>query len=73
MADQAWHLLPVPWVAPVWAPMVVSLALITVGLVVALVGRTPSNFAWPVFVAGMALAVIGVAPLCWFGKNRAFK
>lgn len=28
-------LLPVPWVGPVWAPMVVSLALITFGLIVA--------------------------------------
>ena len=91
-------LLPVPWVAPVWAPMTVSLALLGVGLIVArrlrrgatlrvglgqvvaglvgglavissftfdagriLAGGTPSAFAWPVFVAGMALAVAGVA------------
>ena len=99
-------LLPVPWVAPVWAPMVVSLALVafgltytqraglgsevrirprnfavlvTGGLVVIssftldathiLDGGTPSPFAWPVFVGGMALAVIGVAPLCRFGRR----
>lgn len=91
-------LLPVPWVAPVWAPMTVSLALIGVGLVAArrlrrgerlrvgprevaaslggglvvivsftldtgrvLAGGAPSAFAWPVFVAGMALAVAGTA------------
>ncbi len=91
-------LVPVPWVAPVWAPMTVSLALVGVGLRVArrlrrgatvrvglgqvaaglgggllvvasftldagsiLAGGTPSPFPWPLFVAGMALAVAGVA------------
>lgn len=99
-------LLPVPWVAPVWAPMVISLALILFGLIVArrlqreemlrvklwhvvatvigglvvifsftidarpiLAGGIPSTFAWPIFVAGLALAVIGVAPLCWSERN----
>lgn len=94
-------LIPVPWVSPVWAPMTVSLALISVGLIVArrlrlgekvnirpwniaalvcgglvvivsftldarhiLDGGIPTSFAWPVFVAGMALAVAGAAPLC---------
>lgn len=97
-------LLPVPWVAPVWAPMVVSLALVFFGLIVArrlrsgepvrlelrhlvlliggglvvifsftldagriLAGGIPSAFAWPIFVAGMALAILGVAPL--LGRN----
>lgn len=90
-------LLPVPWVAPVLAPILVSIALITFGLSVArrirrgdsldlelkhwillvvggLVvivsftldsarvrnGGMPSAFTWPVFVAGMALALFGV-------------
>jgi hypothetical protein len=89
-------MLPVPWVAPVWAPVAVSLALVGFGLVVArrlrrgdplrvghgqlaagfgggivvivsftldagrvLAGGMPSDFAWPVFVAGMTLAVGG--------------
>ena len=99
--------LPVAWVAPVWAPMVVRLALIAFGLLAArrlqrgetlrikprnvvapvsgglvviisstldaphiLDGGTPSSFAWPVFVVGMALAVIGVALLWWSRRNR---
>jgi len=94
-------LLPVPWVAPVWAPMLVSIALLTFGLIVArrlkrgemrrvgfrnfvallggglvviysftfdagriLAGGMPTGFAWPIFVAGMVLAVAGIAPLC---------
>jgi len=93
-------LLPVPWVAPVWAPMSVSIALVLFGLIgawrfrrrqalsvklrhfVALVGGglvvissftydaerildggIPTSFAWPVFVAGMVLAVSGVVPM----------
>ena len=101
-------LLPVPWVAPVWAPMVISFALILFGLLVVrlirrgetlrikpwqvvatvvgglvvifsftidarriLAGGTPSTFAWPIFVAGLALAVIGVASFCWSGEKLA--
>jgi hypothetical protein len=99
-------LIPIPWVAPVWAPMVISLALLGFGLIVArrlrrgemlrvklwhvvaavggglvvifsftfdaqriLAGGTPSTFAWPVFVAGLALAIIGVASICWSERN----
>lgn len=91
-------LIPVPWVAPVWAPMFVSLALIFFGLMVArhlrhgerfvpkskhwllliaggLVvilsftldsgnirrGGMPGSFAWPIFSAGMVIAVFGIA------------
>lgn len=91
-------LLPVPWVAPVLAPILVSIALIGFGLVVAhrfgrgeqiipkpkhwvlLIaggaiviisftldavrvrnGGMPSAFAWPVFAAGMALALYGAS------------
>lgn len=91
-------LIPIPWVAPVLAPVLVSLALICFGLMVArrlrngesfvpkpmhwllliaggLVvilsftldagnvrrGGMPTAFAWPVFAAGMGLAVSGVA------------
>lgn len=91
-------LLPVPWIGPVWAPVVVSLALIGFGLAAArrlgrgdevpldrrhvaaaigggllvvasfmldtgatLGGGQPGAFAWPVFLAGMALA--GVAAI----------
>ncbi|MDP1712982.1 MAG: hypothetical protein Q8K86_11070 [Candidatus Nanopelagicaceae bacterium] len=94
-------LLPVPWVGPVLAPVVVSLALIIFGLIVAkrlrtnysvlakarhfallfvgglvvilsftidaadtLHGAIPTTFAWPIFIAGMALAIAGVLPLC---------
>lgn len=94
-------LLPVPWVGPVWAPIVVSLALIFFGLIVAkrmrsneiviikprdlalliggglvvilsftidaadsLHGAIPTTFAWPVFLAGISLALAGVLPLC---------
>jgi len=94
-------LLPVPWVAPVWAPVLVSIALITFGFIfvrcirrgesvilepkhwLLLIGgglmvivsftldashirngAMPTAFAWPVFVLGMALAVVGVAPMC---------
>lgn len=99
-------LIPVPWVAPVWAPMVVSLALVTFGLVIArrlrggkrvsirlkhiialcgggltviasftldarriLDGGLPAPFVWPVFLAGMALAVVGAISLCGFSWN----
>lgn len=91
-------LLPVPWVAPVAAPILVSIALISFGLIVArrtrrgdplnpelkqwilltvggLVviasftidsahvrnGGMPSAFAWPVFAAGMVLALYGAS------------
>ncbi len=91
-------LIPVPWVAPILAPMLVSLALIFFGLIVArrasrgeafalklthwlllvvgglvvilsftwdagniLRGGMPSSFMWPVFFAGMGIAVMGVA------------
>ena len=95
-------LLPVPWVAPVLAPMIVSIALVFFGLMTAwrlrrtqelhlklrhfgalvggglvvissftynagqiLDGAIPRSFAWPIFVAGMALAIVAVAPLLW--------
>ena len=88
-------LVPVPWVGPVWAPVVVSAALIGFGLLTArrlraggamaigpwqvaggltggvlvilsftldagniLAGGIPETWAWPVFVAGMALAML---------------
>jgi hypothetical protein len=91
-------LIPLPWVAPVWAPILVSVVLSVFGLIVArrvwrgvslalkpkewlllivggLVvvssftldagnirrGGMPSSFAWPVFAAGMGIAVMGVA------------
>lgn len=94
-------LLPVPWVGPVWAPIVVSLALIIFGLIVAkrmrsnefviakprdlalliggglvvvlsftidatdtLHGAIPSTFAWPIYLAGISMALGGVLPLC---------
>ena len=93
-------LIPVPWVAPVWAPTTISLALIFFGLILArrirrrenfniklrhlvpmfvggLVvifsftihfksiqnGETPTAFVWPIFLAGLVLAIFGVAPL----------
>ena len=96
-------LLPVPWVAPIAAPVLVSLALIAFGLVVVhrirrgeslnlkprhrlfliaggLVvvvsftfdsshirhGGMPTAFAWPVFIAGMALASYGA---CRIGES----
>lgn len=86
-------LFPVPWVAPVWAPMVVSLTLVFFGLLVArrsetihvrlkqmglliggglvvivsftvdakaiLNGGIPTDFAWPIFIVGMAIALWG--------------
>lgn len=88
-------LVPVPWVAPVWAPVAVSVALVMVGLLAArrlrggaglrlgpwqrlggfaggglvigsflvesgavVDGSVPSSFAWPIFWAGMAVALI---------------
>ncbi len=91
-------LIPVPWVSPVWAPLVVSAALIGFGsaavrrleagrlipisrlqraaapagglLVVlsftidsgqVLAGGRPTSFPWPLFVAGMALAIAATA------------
>lgn len=48
-------LLPVPWVGPVWSPMLVSGALIAVGLIAAgtlRAGRSPSLAPWHV-VAGV--------------------
>ena len=96
-------LIPVPWVGPVWAPIVVSIALIFFGLIVVrrfrggeifsikirhlapmfagglmvilsftihfrsiLDGGMPTAFAWPIFIAGLILAILGVAPLVWF-------
>jgi hypothetical protein len=87
-------LLPAPWAGPVWAPIVVSLALIGFGLACAgrlrsgasvrfdrrhlgallaggaiivasfllnaalvLEGGTPTDFAWPIFLAGMAIGM----------------
>lgn len=94
-------LIPAPWVGPVWAPVVVSLALIVFGLIVVkrlrtsqpviakprdlalligggfvvilsftidaadtLHGAIPTTFAWPIFLAGVSLALAGVFPLC---------
>lgn len=88
-------LIPAPWAGPVWAPIVVSAALIGFGLACAgrlraggsvrfgrrhlgallaggaiviisfllnaglvLSGGTPTDFAWPIFGAGMAIGVI---------------
>lgn len=93
-------LIPAPWVGPVWAPVVVSLALIVFGLIVVkrlrtsqpviakprdlalligggfvvilsftidaadtLHGAIPTTFAWPIFLAGMVLALAGVLPM----------
>jgi hypothetical protein len=87
-------LIPVPWVGPVWSPVVVSLALVGFGLAAArqagserglhvrrahvaiallgglvvivsytmgaagvLQGGMPGDYPWPVFLAGMAIAV----------------
>ena len=89
-------LLPVPWVGPVWAPMIVSVALIFFGLLVVrrskssnsirirlrdgalmcagglvviisftlhfksiIDGAIPTTFAWPIFLIGMGLGVLG--------------
>ncbi len=97
----AWDLLfliPVPWVGPVWAPLVVSAALVGFGLAAArrleagrpipisrlqrgaalaggllvvlsftansgqvFAGGRPTSFPWPLFVAGMALAIAATA------------
>lgn len=97
----AWDLLfliPVPWVGPVWAPLVVSAALVGCGLAAArrleagrpipisrlqraaalaggllvvlsltadrgqvLAGGRPTSFPWPLFVAGLALAIAAAA------------
>jgi len=91
-------LIPVPWAGPVWAPVIVSLALVGFGLAAAarlraggpvrvgpsqvaagllggfivivafcwnapqlLDGGIPTDFPWPVFAAGMALAAWGAA------------
>lgn len=91
-------LIPVPWVGPVWAPLVVSAALVGFGLAAAhrldtgrpipisrlqraaglagglivvlsftadsgqiLAGGRPTSFPWPLFVAGMALAIAATA------------
>jgi hypothetical protein len=91
-------LIPVPWVGPVWAPLLVSAALIGFGSVAArrldrgrpipisrnqragvlaggllvvlsftaesgqvLAGELPTSFPWPLFVAGMALAIAATA------------
>lgn len=101
-------LVPVPWVAPVWAPIVVSTALIVVGFVTgrrlragrairvglirpltaliggALVvmsfvvdagrvlgGDTESWAAWPLFWAGMALAVGGTVTALASNADRS--
>jgi len=95
-------LLPVPWVGPVWAPIVVSAALIGFGLLAArrlrrggtivvgpwqrvggllggilvagsfaldaghiLAGGIPQTWAWPLFVAGMALATLAAVTALW--------
>jgi hypothetical protein len=95
-------LLPLPWVGPVWSPIVVSLALVGVGLMAAErirsgrhlrlvpwhwvagvgggllvissytidVGRIfdgglPGPYAWPLFAAGMILALAAAADVLW--------
>lgn len=91
-------LIPLPWAGPVWAPMMVSLALVGFGLAMAgrcravgppgaswldmgqlmggglviivsfvlnagavLDGNTPTEFAWPVFAAGMVIGIWAAA------------
>lgn len=100
-------LVPVPWVGPVWAPIVVSAALIGFGLLTArrlrgggamaigpwqvvgglaggvlvilsftldarhiLAGGIPESWAWPVFVAGMALATLAAGTALWPRGHR---
>ena len=101
-------LVPVPWVGPVWAPVVVSAALIGFGLLVArrlraggvvavgpwqvagglaggvlvilsftldagniLAGGIPKTWAWPVFAAGMALALLAAGTALWPPRRRS--
>ncbi len=93
-------LIPVPWAAPVWAPVAVSLALVGFGLALAgryhaglhataaplplaalllggvvvfvsfilnagvvLEGGTPTDFAWPIFAAGMGIGVVAAVAI----------
>lgn len=99
-------LIPVPWVAPIWAPVLVSVALICFGYVVArrshqdkplapllrdwvlLIaggvvvivsftldalrirdGGMPAAFAWPVFVFGCVLALVGIVRPLQVSRN----
>lgn len=59
-------LLPVPWVGPVWAPMVVSLALIFFGLVVAKRSRASEVIVveirtWALLILGALVVVLSFA------------
>jgi len=60
-------LIPVPWAGPVWAPVVVSLALVGFGLVAARqlrAGRAlPTGR--PQIAAGVAGGLVVVASFCW--------
>ena len=108
-APDTWDLLfliPVPWVGPVWAPVVVSVALVGFGLWAALrirrggpvavgpwqvlsgiaggvivvvsftlqageivAGGLPHDYAWIVFVAGMAVAVVAALSALLPGRS----
>jgi len=100
-------LLPVPWVGPIWSPVLVSAALVGVGLVAArtirsgrrlvlarwhwaagfgggslvilsytsgvtrlLDGGLPEPYPWPIFAAGMVLALAAAADALWRGHGR---
>ncbi len=101
-------LIPVPWTGPVWAPVVISLALVGFGLAAArrirvgrslragrvqvaagiaggllvvlsftmdagrvLDGAIPTDFPWPVFAAGLALAAWGATSAIRSPSRRA--
>ncbi len=101
-------LLPVPWVGPVWSPVLVSVGLVGMGLAFAwgsregirlrpgprhwgmalaggllvilsytldagrvLDGGVPGPYPWPVFVAGMALALAAAAEVLLAGLRGA--
>ncbi len=93
-------LIPVPWAGPVWAPVAVSVGLVSFGLALAgryraglrpragiaplgalvaggvvvvvsfilnagvvLEGGTPTDFAWPLFAAGMGIGVVAAVAI----------
>lgn len=103
-------LIPVPWIGPVWAPLLVSVALIGFGLAVArrlrgggtvglsawhvaaglaggllvivsftldssriVRGAVPESYAWPVFLAGMVVAVGAAVDALWRPSRRLFE
>ena len=66
-------LLPLPWVGPVWSPVLVSIAMIIAGVLVLwreAIG-VPVQFAWPQVTMILGGGSIVITAFCWDWRNIA--